>query len=445
VRIIAPIGARATFYPEPGRVQAYDVPTTVSVRPGYLYRFRLADLPQGKDVILCPTLEVIGTLKLPNKLSANLYPVPVVITEDDIERVLAGAFITKLIVLEDPDRALPIASKADEPLETTVPPDRNLLEEAWTMGRPMLILRLGQRQATHEELGSQAIPGTMLLPDDKFLNAAPVPPRVPYHCFPVTDPKHGLRWREEEVIKDGGDVAPAVGFDAEGKLRGLDAKDTVAEYVDDCGRRRITVSNRVCILVPRYAVIRTEIAPSGMAHLLGPSHTRRVEAELMLHTQEGTLLTEQAAGPEVVRNTDRPVQMQEAQTTVTFDQLLTTGLVIGQASGQMVVGTSAKKCEPPGKPLYLCKSVDRTMANIGDVVTFTLEYSNPGGQPINDVVVSDSLTGRLEYVRGSYQADREAVFTLQANEAGSSILRWELSGRLLPGEQGVITFQARIR
>ena len=33
------------------------------------------------------------------------------------------------------------------------------------------------------------------------------------------------------------------------------------------------------------------------------------------------------------------------------------------------------------------------------------------------------------------EADREAVFTVQPNEAGSSVLRWEIGGTLLPGER----------
>ena len=52
-----------------------------------------------------------------------------------------------------------------------------------------------------------------------------------------------------------------------------------------------------------------------------------------------------------------------------------------------------------------------------------------------DVAVTDSLSGRLEYIPGSAQADRDAVFTTEPNEAGSVVLRWEISGRLLPGEE----------
>ncbi len=79
------------------------------------------------------------------------------------------------------------------------------------------------------------------------------------------------------------------------------------------------------------------------------------------------------------------------------------------------------------------------------MVTFHLKFTNQGGQPIADVVVTDSLTGRLEYVPGSAKTDRETIPTMQQNEAGSLLLRWQIVGRLQPGESGEITFQARIR
>jgi hypothetical protein len=51
----------------------------------------------------------------------------------------------------------------------------------------------------------------------------------------------------------------------------------------------------------------------------------------------------------------------------------------------------------------------------------------------------------LEYIPGTAQADRPAVFTMQSNEAGSLILRWEISGTLQPGASGALRFQARVR
>lgn len=37
------------------------------------------------------------------------------------------------------------------------------------------------------------------------------------------------------------------------------------------------------------------------------------------------------------------------------------------------------------------------------------------------------------------------MFTIQANEAYSAVLRWEVKGEVLPGQSGLIRFQARVR
>jgi uncharacterized repeat protein (TIGR01451 family) len=101
--------------------------------------------------------------------------------------------------------------------------------------------------------------------------------------------------------------------------------------------------------------------------------------------------------------------------------------------------------EGPEVPLLIIKWPDKTGALIGDIVTFSLKFTNRAPRPISDVVVSDSLTPRFEYIPGSAKTDHEAVFTTQPNGAGGAILRWEFSGPLPSGESGLITFQVRVR
>src|SRR5262249_16912928 len=101
-----------------------------------------------------------------------------------------------------------------------------------------------------------------------------------------------------------------------------------------------------------------------------------------------------------------------------------------------VTGVCRETPRLPDKPLCLQKWGDRCDAEVGHEVTFTLRYSNQGGRPITDVVVSDSLAGRLEYIPGSAQSSRNAVFTTSPNESGSLVLRWQLNGVLQPGESG---------
>ncbi len=85
---------------------------------------------QYPGLSLYPTLEVRGTLALPPGVNAAGYPAPVVLTDEDVKTALSGALVTKVIYLENPERATPAATTPDQPLETTVTTDRDPLTEA---------------------------------------------------------------------------------------------------------------------------------------------------------------------------------------------------------------------------------------------------------------------------------------------------------------------------
>ena len=507
VRFGGPEGMRVTYFQGP-RGRDFAAPAPAGLRPGYVYRVRLSGLAGRPGVTLHPTLEVLGSLHLPPKLNAAEHPAPVVFTEQDLERALAGALVTKVIYLEHPERAIPSAAPPGAPHELELPPRYDALAAAREQGRPVLIVRLGERDFTDQELAVQAVPGTILLPGDKVLPPPACPPWVPWTCLPFYDPILGPRPPEEECLHDGGDTGPRAVLDRNGQPANVNPSDTVAEYADSHGRRGLVVSNRVCLCVPRFAAIRTERPPSvyydvvtpadaegvkGQAQLavrvpprqagqyeklnalqgrqrptealvtqgadsilqlkvlnarqldLGPATALGTAAVRRLTDVERTRLARQV---ELARQLSQPYGVQAVTNTQTTS-------VVGRVEGLDVVSAvvetrdiSCACCEeprPPDKPLVLCKWADRQSAQIGDVVTFHLKYSNVGGQPISDVAVTDSLTGRLEYIDGSAQSDRNAVFTTQPNEAGSVVLRWEIGGRLPPGESGVVRFQARIR
>src|SRR5262249_30890020 len=133
------------------------------------------------------------------------------------------------------------------------------LAESRKYGRPVLVMRVGDRVASDAELKQQSVPNTILFPGEKALPLPPLPPQLPWACFPWYDPIHGPRPAEEECLRDGGDAGTPAGFDATGQLQGLDPEDTVAEYRDADGRKRLACSNRVCVCVPRFAVLRNEL------------------------------------------------------------------------------------------------------------------------------------------------------------------------------------------
>ncbi|MGH7223259.1 MAG: hypothetical protein ACRELF_08525, partial [Gemmataceae bacterium] len=353
-------------------------------------------------------------------------------------------------------------------------------------------------------------PGTILFPGEKVLMPAAAPPCLLWDCRPFYDPRLGPKPPSEECLNDGGDHGNRAGFDGNGQLAGVEPEDTVAEYTDSRGRRHVTHSNRVCLCVPRFAVLRRETPLSRYNGVLGVSDTHKVQYQRRFDALTPPLQTrayEQLQGArgrerpsinevvartigvthfEVLQATDVPLgtiallgtkamrTLSEVERTRLVRQLeltrqlssreslqqsasVTVTSVVGRIEGgPRIVQTEAETRDltvccnealpcPPDKPLVLIKCADRQSAQIGDVVTFILKYSNHGGRPIADVAVTDSLTTRLEYVAGSAQSDRPAVFTTQANEAGSLILRWEITGRLMPGSNGVVRFQARVR
>ncbi len=446
VRFPGPDGMRVTFYRGGGRPETLVAPFTVGLRPGYVYRLQVANLPADPSLVLAPTLEVRGSVPMPVKMARD-NPATLPLTADDFAAVRAGALVTRVITVEPPGDAYPEATRPDRPLEFSAPPGQEALEEARRHGRTLLVMRVGQRQLSLAELTSQGVPGTVLLPNERFLPPPRDLPWVPWTCAPVSDPRLGpIPPTSEICFHDGGDVGPRAGFDRQGRLTGLDPSDTVAEYADSQGRRRLAISNRVCLCVPRFVVTRGESVPVSNFARIAPGQTTAPLAPTLFRGRFITLEQDQREQPVLVASRQRPGGILNTFEAAVLGKVEGVRIVSQAVETGAVTGTCPKpEVAVPEKPLKLIKWPDRCDVRVGDVVTFFLKYTNHGGRPITDVAVSDSLTTRLEYVPGSARSDRNANFTTQANEAGSLILRWEINGTLPPGQSGVVSFQTRVR
>jgi uncharacterized repeat protein (TIGR01451 family) len=448
LRFSGPNGAKITVYRGSDKGQTLELPCTIGFRPGYSYRFAVFDIPVLPRQVFCPSLEVRGALALSPKLRNSDFPAHINLTEDEFSKVILGRYVKKVITLERPDQAIPIATKADEPLEIPVLSTRDPLIEAAQRGQPLVVFQMGQRSLTPLEIAAQAIPGTVLLPGDKLLGAPPLPPYLKWSWCPVYDPLHGPRHPSEFVtLYDGGDSGPAAGFDRFGKLRGLDPTDTVAEYMDSKGNKKLAISNRVGLCVPRFLIFKTEFSLATQA------------ARQIVNSAVTTAAPSASVGQVSLKG---QLQQQQPESigagmrlSGTFNSLGTA--VTGRIQGLQIkanlrstesidaVAAASKQAEPEDGPLRIIKWPDKSCVNVGELVTFYLKYSNTGAQPITNVVVSDSLAARFEYVKESTKTDRDALFTTQANEVGSTVLRWEFTGALQPREHGLITFQVRVR
>ena len=92
-----------------------------------------------------PTVELIDRLYPPPGLALR-FPIPIELTQDELELAARGAFVTRVIYVEDPQQALPVAQRRDsEQPWIEAPPGEDPLVTADRFGRPVAILRIGGR------------------------------------------------------------------------------------------------------------------------------------------------------------------------------------------------------------------------------------------------------------------------------------------------------------
>jgi uncharacterized repeat protein (TIGR01451 family) len=442
-KFLAPQGVRVTALPGSSLARLYDTPTVMGLRPGYVYRFELTNLPYNPGKALYPEVEVRGTLVPRPGMKYMDYPIPLMFTPMDIERALGGALITKVIYLEDPEKAIPVEVNPDSPVETPEDTETAALKAARDNGRLMAIVRLGDRKPSAAELYTVAVDGTILLPGEKQLKGPVLPPVFPFWAVPMYDPILGPRGPKEECFVNGDDKADPLGFGRDGRLGGLNPTDVGVEYTVS-GKRKVTTSCMACICAPRYMVRRVELQTSGFEHrqYLGQYQERSSLAALRERAAPMADIGREKANELIGRL--RP-SAYISRVGTSFFIGTQRPIAIAQVEGVKVTGALVEPEQltayPTLCPLTVTKVIDPPgPKQSGDVVTVTIRYANTGARPASDLVVSDSLSGRLEYIPGSAQTDRPSNFTVAENEVGSVLLRWELPGTLMPGQGGTIKF-----
>jgi len=177
VQLVAPaettieVGDAASSF---GQAQANQM--TVAMGIGYVYRFKLSNLPQpdagGKT--LYPSIEVIGKLNPPRGLG-NDFPIQVVVTRQDIDIALAGRMVTRVIYLEDSRGTLPHLHTEGAQPSVDVRGGQDPLRAAEQMGRPMAILRMGSRVPMPGEVAEWftfGVAAPQVLPNPRAANLA---------------------------------------------------------------------------------------------------------------------------------------------------------------------------------------------------------------------------------------------------------------------------------
>lgn len=118
-------------------------PSQVGMALGHVYRVRISGMPEFPGIELYPTIEIIDRLHPPEGRTDE-FPVPISITDDEVELALQDRLVTKVIYLETPQHADPQAEVGEVRVQP-FPSTANILKTADQLGRPMAIIRIGGR------------------------------------------------------------------------------------------------------------------------------------------------------------------------------------------------------------------------------------------------------------------------------------------------------------
>lgn len=111
---------------------------------GSVYRLRVTDIPLYPGQEVYPTIELVDRTYPPAGQEVR-FAIPIVITEDDLQDAMQGKLVTRVIYLEDPQTALPLADQPGTQRDFLISGADDALEVADTLGRPVAIVRFGSR------------------------------------------------------------------------------------------------------------------------------------------------------------------------------------------------------------------------------------------------------------------------------------------------------------
>lgn len=145
------------------------VPGRTNFTQAGLYRVKLQNIPGHEGVELYPTVE-IGPPNPRTLAFLSHNAIPLQLTVDDFNQVLAGNFVTKVIYLPDPDFQQLAVAGVETLVSTRLDPGVNPIAEADRRGSIMAVLRVGNKDmempgfsgdggAYCGELGGGGLPG----------------------------------------------------------------------------------------------------------------------------------------------------------------------------------------------------------------------------------------------------------------------------------------------
>lgn len=297
-----------------------------------------------------------------------------------------------------------------------------------------------------------------------------------------------------EFLCNGGDQLPKARARVGDQIIGVEVEDTVARYTTVRGETHVTPSNRVCVYAPRFGSVRRvtgadvgeiAIGPQKMLHRDTPIGVDYDEPGLAVTGRDLPIRNDLVRGPDAMRARDRGVPVEnvlqpqmaedvlallaslsimnrgilvkddlpiiligdQAATIWSVDQEVVVA-VAGEVAATITRDQTARELvvyELPNGRLRICKVADRGDALPGETVTFLLRVDNVGDSPLSDIVLTDSLSARLQYVPDSQKNTVNAEFSTSVNDDNSLRMTWKFAEELKVGEGTTIEFKCKVR
>ena len=145
-----PEGAHVTWdVSAPGMFDAEPIvcPGRYNFPQGALYRLKLTNIPGRPGIELYPTVEVAPVMPRTDAYLAH-NAIPIVFTEEDLDQVTSGNFVTKVLYLPDPEFQDLAVAGVETLVSTKLDPGLDPIVEADRMGSILAIVRIGNKDLT---------------------------------------------------------------------------------------------------------------------------------------------------------------------------------------------------------------------------------------------------------------------------------------------------------
>lgn len=155
VEVMVPDGAQVSVNVGGQFDDPHEGSVLAGMQIGPVYQLKISNIPYFEGYEIFPTIEVINRLYPPDG-KAGRFPIPIQFTQEELELALSGRYVTRVVYLEDHDTALPVQDEPSRQRYFEAGPGEDPLQVADTLGRPMLIMRMGSRVPSPEDIANSA-------------------------------------------------------------------------------------------------------------------------------------------------------------------------------------------------------------------------------------------------------------------------------------------------